>query len=664
MNVEEMLTCSGPAGYHPDNNNNPEQRPKNKIPKKILSRDDGGVFRDASPPAKTTTTSNQGKSKNNANNNNMFDVSQHYYGGNNNSPNRVTSLLHLDTTSDDEDFDGSTIDSTTVGGESTFQSVNHDAHYYSHNNNNNNADADTAVPSQEGEEAVVAIVDPTETASSSYQLNEDRRYSVKRSQRSSRRASRATTTNSSTNNNTSNNRRQDENNNNNNNGGNRRYYSISQLVECLGSGQDVSSLPPELERRVLDFRLAQRKRIDKHGMTQRWGIFGMYAHLANVRTDLEWAEDAAWRRANDEPYLSWSDFDECRTKGLNNRPWFTYFLIALCSLMLFVEFGVNGWKVEPLYVNPLIGPSAQTLINVGARETTLIVQEGQWFRLFSPLILHAGLIHYVINMGALYFIGGAVEQSHGIISAFLLFFIPGVGGNILSAVFLPQYISVGASGGIFGLIGGCLADITMNWSLLFIKDSEHDQMTRKRNAWAIFWIVIEVVVNIVLGLTPYIDNFTHLGGLLYGLCCGWSTIEHAAAGFFGYKVGLCAKIRANMIRFFGFIVSIVFIMITTAWLATSDAGEVPCPNCRYVSCVPFPWWTEDKWWYCDDCDFVQAILYRTENVTSYTRIDLTCPDKSIENIDVLQDEISTHDEMRQALPGYCRAYCEEVFARN
>jgi membrane associated rhomboid family serine protease len=631
MNVEEMLTCSGPAGYglsdHPDsNNNNPNH--KNR-PKKRLSRDDGGVYRDATTPA----TNNSSNYSGNANN------LQHYHGGN--SPNRVSSLLHLDTTSDNaDDFDGSTIESTSP--------VNN-AYYYSNNNDDcaKNADADTAAPSQEGEEAVVAIVE--ETASE----KNDRRNSVKRSRR------RSSSKNS--------NRRPggDSNAANNTNGGNsNRRYSISQLVECLGSGQDVSSLPPELERRVLDFRLAQRKRMDKHGTTQRTGIFGMYAHLANIRTDLEWAEDAAWRRANEEPYLSWSDFDECRTKGLNNRPWFTYFLIAVCSIMLFVEFGVNGWKVEPLSVNLMIGPSAQTLIDVGARETTLIVQEGQWFRLFSPMILHAGLIHYAINMGALWFIGGAVEQSHGIISAFLLFFIPGVGGNILSAVFLPQYISVGASGGIFGLIGGCLADITVNWSLLFIKDSEHDTTTRKRNAWAIFWLFIEVVTNIVLGLTPYIDNFTHLGGLLYGLCCGWSTIEHAAAGFFGYKVGLCSKIRANMIRFFGFIVSIVFIMITTVWLATSDMGEAPCPNCRYVSCVPFPWWTEDKWWYCDDCVFVQAILFKNGNETSYTSINLTCPDKSIENIDVLQDEISTHDEMRQALPGYCREYCEEVFARN
>ena len=72
-------------------------------------------------------------------------------------------------------------------------------------------------------------------------------------------------------------------------------------------------------------------------------------------------------------------------------------------------------------------------------------------------------------MTALWFIGKAVEQCHGFAAAAILFIIPAVGGTILSAIFLPEYISVGASGGIFGLIGACIADICINWSLLFSK---------------------------------------------------------------------------------------------------------------------------------------------------------------------------------------------------
>lgn len=76
---------------------------------------------------------------------------------------------------------------------------------------------------------------------------------------------------------------------------------------------------------------------------------------------------------------------------------------------------------------------------------------------------------YLLNFRALWFIGKAVEQCHGFAAAAILFIIPAVGGTILSAIFLPEYISVGASGGIFGLIGACIADICINWSLLFSK---------------------------------------------------------------------------------------------------------------------------------------------------------------------------------------------------
>lgn len=66
------------------------------------------------------------------------------------------------------------------------------------------------------------------------------------------------------------------------------------------------------------------------------------------------------------------------------------------------------------------------------------------------LYQQAGLVHYVINMLALRFVGAAVEMSHGWFAAFVIFTLSAVGGTILSAIFLPDAISVGASGGIFG----------------------------------------------------------------------------------------------------------------------------------------------------------------------------------------------------------------------
>jgi len=65
--------------------------------------------------------------------------------------------------------------------------------------------------------------------------------------------------------------------------------------------------------------------------------------------------------------------------------------------------------------------------------------------------MKAGLVHYFINMLALWFVGAAIEMSHGSKAASIIFLLSAVGGSILSAIFLPEYVTVGASGGIFGM---------------------------------------------------------------------------------------------------------------------------------------------------------------------------------------------------------------------
>lgn len=64
-------------------------------------------------------------------------------------------------------------------------------------------------------------------------------------------------------------------------------------------GQDF--MAPALARRIRDFQFAQEKRRKKYGDERPWGILGLYDHLAAIRADVEWAEDAACRRANGEP---------------------------------------------------------------------------------------------------------------------------------------------------------------------------------------------------------------------------------------------------------------------------------------------------------------------------------------------------------------------------
>lgn len=204
-------------------------------------------------------------------------------------------------------------------------------------------------------------------------------------------------------------------------------------------------------------------------------------------------------------------------------------------------------------------------------------------------------------MLALWFVGGAIETSHGWFAAMVIFCISAVGGTILSAIFLPEYITVGASGGIFGFIGACIADIIMNWSLLF-NDFVTENGKKHRHLVVIVVLLLDIALNSIIGLTPYVDNFTHLGGMVYGFLCGLSTMQRLSSDFFGMEDTALSRAKHFVAKFFGIIISVFALGVTLALLLNMDSSSAPCPECTWLSCVPFPPWENatNKWWYCDE----------------------------------------------------------------
>ena len=421
-----------------------------------------------------------------------------------------------------------------------------------------------------------------------------------------------------------------------------------------------SFLPPALARRLRDFQFARSKRTKRYGASRPWGILGLYDHLSGVKVDVQWAEDAAFRRQNDQPYLTWGDFEKAKNKGLNS-PFFTHFTVSVCTAMMIASLQVNGWRFEPIAVNPMIGPSAETLLRLGAKDSYLIVDELEVWRVASPMVLHAGLIHFFLNMFALWFVGRAIEQIHGFFAAVVLFVVPAIGGTILSAIFLPEYITVGASGGIFGLIGACISDIFMNWNLLF-NQFVNEKGTRLSHARVLMVLFLDIVVNCLIGLTPFVDNFTHLGGMVYGFLCGLGTIQLVAPKFFQKEEDMvspscCSRSKRFFLRFFGVLISFAGIVVSTIVLLSGDGETNPCTSCTYMSCIAFPPWNSpnNKWWYCDDCARATATGTMEDGV--FSSLNITCPNGMHELLQVEdswpQDEIG----LEGLLPMLCREHC-------
>ena len=423
--------------------------------------------------------------------------------------------------------------------------------------------------------------------------------------------------------------------------------------------REPSFMPPALARRLRDFQFARAKRTKRYGASRPWGILGLYDHLSGVKVDVEWAEDAALRRQRNQPYQTWGDFEKAKNKGLNS-PFFTHFTVSVCTAMMIASLQVNGWKFEPIAINPMIGPSAETLLKLGAKDSYLIVDEMEVWRVASPMVLHAGLIHFFLNMFALWFVGRAVEQIHGFFAAVVLFVVPAIGGTILSAIFLPEYITVGASGGIFGLIGACISDIFMNWKLLF-DQFVNEKGTRLSHARVLLVLAVDIVVNCLIGLTPFVDNFTHLGGMVYGFLCGLGTIQLVSPKFFikdnANSPSCCSRSKRFFLRFFGVLISLAGVVVSSIVLMSGDGETNPCTSCSYMSCIAMPPWNgkNNKWWYCDDC--ARATATGTMENGIFSSLNVTCPNGVHEVLEV--EESWPQDELglEGLLPMLCREHC-------
>jgi rhomboid protease GluP len=156
------------------------------------------------------------------------------------------------------------------------------------------------------------------------------------------------------------------------------------------------------------------------------------------------------------------------------------------------------------YVTP-----SDYLFALGAKINRAIVI-GEYYRFLTAMFLHAGLIHIGFNAYALYVLGPQTERIYGTGRFLALYFIAGLAGGVASYALNPGD-AVGASGAIFGLIGGLAAFYYVARGVL--GDLSRQQLGS---------LITVIMINLFIGFsTPVIDNTAHIGGLLGGAAVGW-----------------------------------------------------------------------------------------------------------------------------------------------
>ena len=136
-----------------------------------------------------------------------------------------------------------------------------------------------------------------------------------------------------------------------------------------------------------------------------------------------------------------------------------------------------------------------------------VLETGNYEQIFTAFFVHFDITHLCNNMVMLIAMGAMLENHTGTKSFLIIYMLSGIGGNIISAYWHTMQgqivISAGASGAIFGIVGGFLAAIILN------KGRIKDMTTKK--------LIIFAALSIYQGFAnPGTDNAAHVGGFICG----------------------------------------------------------------------------------------------------------------------------------------------------
>jgi membrane associated rhomboid family serine protease len=193
------------------------------------------------------------------------------------------------------------------------------------------------------------------------------------------------------------------------------------------------------------------------------------------------------------------------------RGWVSAGLVAINTLLLFISVGMSGGfgalfgggfggllgQATPLTQDGAVVGQCPVRLGNGLQFVPCGVAEGEYYRLFTYMFLHYGLIHLVTNMFSLLILGRALEAALGPLRFTVLYLVAGLGGGVAVYVFTPTGATVGASGAIFGL-----------FAALFV-------VLRRLGRDTTSFIPL-LVINVLISFAPGISLAGHLGGLVTG----------------------------------------------------------------------------------------------------------------------------------------------------
>ncbi|ORZ18938.1 rhomboid family-domain-containing protein [Absidia repens] len=294
-------------------------------------------------------------------------------------------------------------------------------------------------------------------------------------------------------------------------------------------------------------------------------------------------------------------------------------LSALAMLGVMIYELVRNWQLTGSVIqtqpnfNVMIGPSFSVLVNLGAKFTpcirslpgvTMSTQYAQCFgptdtctlaemcgfpssttnvipdqayRFVTPIFMHVGIVHFLLNMLTHLRLGVDLERSLGMPRYVLLYMGSGIWGYVLSGLLSNENTaSMGCSGALFGLIGYMFIDVLVNWKII-------------QHPWReLISLLISTIISLVIGLLPGIDNIVHLGGFVTGLVMGLliAPTRPMATKNVQFLTWVLRVLALAMLI-------VMFVVGIKQFYDSPDPSKI-CPDCKYLSCLPVNGWCDDN----------------------------------------------------------------------
>lgn len=178
------------------------------------------------------------------------------------------------------------------------------------------------------------------------------------------------------------------------------------------------------------------------------------------------------------------------------RTWVNGGLIIL-NIVYFLYLEIAGSSEDTMF-----------MLHHGAMYGPFVMENHEYYRLLTSVFMHFGINHIANNMLVLFVLGDNMERALGRVKYLIFYLLCGVGANVVSMIIgmndPVQAVGAGASGAIFGVIGGLLYAVMANRGRL------EDLTTRQ--------LVMMILFSLYFGFTSTgVDNVAHVAGLVIGI---------------------------------------------------------------------------------------------------------------------------------------------------